>query len=94
MGDTELVLPTSPAELRRWGFELRNCLGGYKPQIDSGRKLVLGIRIRGRLAGAVEIDPARRSIVQMEAANNRPLPHTTRQTVAAMLLAGGAIARA
>ncbi len=94
VGDIELVLPNSPAELELWGSELRNCLGSYTALVDSGRRLVLGIQIRGRLAGAVEVDPARRSIIQLEAANNRPMPRTTRQAVTAMLLARGAIARA
>jgi hypothetical protein len=56
--------------------------------------MILGIQIRGRLAGAVEVDPARRSIVQIEAANNGPLPKATKQTVAAMLHARGAITQA
>ncbi len=94
VGDIELVLPTSSGELQRWGRELRNCLGAYNAPVESGRRLVLGIKIQGRLAGAVEVDPARRSIVQVEAADNRPLPRTTRQTITAMLLARGAIARA
>lgn len=93
LGDVALVLPTGPADLQRWGSQLKNCLGSYKAQVDNGRRMILGIQIRGRLAGAVEVDPARRSIVQIEAANNRPLPKATKRTVTAMLYARGAITR-
>jgi hypothetical protein len=93
-GEVQLVLPTSPADLNRWGFALHNCLGSYKQKVDSGQRLVLGVVVKGQLQGAVEVDPVRRRIVQATATKNRPLARVTRNTVAAMLLARGTIARA
>lgn len=93
-GDVELKLPNTPADLNLWGFELHNCLGSYRKPVDEGRSLVLGIFIRGRLGGAVEVDPAKRRIVQISATRSRSLPTTIREVVTAMLISCGAVARA
>ena len=93
-GHVQLRLPESPADLNRWGFELNNCLGSYQSSIDEGRSLVLGIFVRGHLDGAVEVDPAKRRIVQISSVKSRPLPKATRQTVTAMLMTRGAVAPA
>lgn len=93
-GEVQLRLPGAVADLNRWGFELGNCLGSYRAPVDEGRSLVLGIFVRGNLSGAVEVDPAKRRIVQISSIKSRPLPRATRETVTAMLLARGAVTRA
>jgi hypothetical protein len=93
-GDVQLKLPQTPADLNLWGFELHNCLGSYRKPVDEGRSLVLGIFIRGRLGGAVEVDPAKRRIVQISATRSRSLPKAIREMVTAMLISRGAVARA
>jgi hypothetical protein len=91
VGDVELVLPVDPAELEAWGRALGNCLGGYANVVGTHRRLVLGIRVKGVLTGAVSVDPVNQAIVEIGGAGNRPLPAPLVATVNAMLNARGII---
>ncbi len=90
-GDVELVLPVDPAELEAWGRALHNCLGGYAKAVRTHRRLVLGIRVKGVLTGAVSADPVKQTIIEISGGRNRPLEAPLVAVVNAMLHARGII---
>ncbi len=90
-GEVQLVLPDGPDQLTTWSHLLHNCLQTYAAAITARRSLVLGIRIEGCLAGAVEVDPGRRRIVQLLGPRNRPLPLSVEVLVIDLLAEAGAI---
>jgi hypothetical protein len=90
-GDIDLILPEGPAQLRRWGGALRNCLGAYDTAIADRSRLVLGIRHREVLRGAVAINPTTHRIVTIEAAAQRPLSPAIVEVVTRLLANHGAI---
>jgi hypothetical protein len=90
-GEIDLLLPEGPAQLRRWGGALQNCLGGFDIAIADQRMLILAIRHREVIRGAVSIDPVTHRILTIEAAVNRLLPPAVVDTVTRILVNGGAI---
>jgi hypothetical protein len=80
-GPVELVVPTSTAELRRWGMLLNNCLGDYSAAVVAGRSWLVGVRRDELLIGCAEIEPGRRTIRQLVGAHNQPLPPHVRDHV-------------
>jgi hypothetical protein len=90
-GEIDLLLPEGPAQLRRWGDALQNCLARYETAITRQRILILAIRHREVIRGAVSIDPATQKIASIEAAANRRLPCEVVETVTRILVNDGAI---
>ncbi|MBT8241145.1 MAG: hypothetical protein KJN63_07945 [Acidimicrobiia bacterium] len=84
-GEVELRLPVDHAQLKEWGAILRNCLANFRAAIIIRRALVLGIFIDGRIRGAVQVNPARREIVQLSASQNRQLPTPVERQVVELL---------
>jgi hypothetical protein len=83
--DIELVLPAGPDDLELWSRLLSNCLDTYAAAIATGHAVIFGIRIRGMLTGAVDIDPDRRIIRQVLGPKNRRLPTSITSNVMEML---------
>jgi hypothetical protein len=81
VGDLELVLPRTAAELHTWGRLLDNCLGDFAAAVTEGRSTIVGVRERGRLVAALELRPDRRSVVQFLARRNRVPPASVTSAV-------------
>ncbi len=84
-GEVELRLPNDQDQLKQWGAMLRNCLADFAAAIVTRRALVLGVFIDGQIRGAVQVNPARREIVQLSASQNRQLPTRVELCVVGLL---------
>lgn len=80
-GPVRLEVPTSVAQLRHWGQLLHNCLGSFGPAVVAGRSWLVGIMLGESLIGCVEVETRRRTVRQILAARNEPLPAELRDPV-------------
>lgn len=54
-GEWSIHLPTSTGELKLWGEQLHNCVGGYGKNINKGQSIVFAVRVHGQIRYCVEI---------------------------------------
>lgn len=85
LGELQLVVPRTPAELRAWGRLLGNCLGDFGPAVASGRTTVVGVRQGGLFVAALELRLHDRTLVQFLGAHNRVPPAAVVRPVVAEL---------
>jgi hypothetical protein len=71
LGELELCLPRGATELTTWGRVLRNCLGDFVTAVGTGRSVVVGVRDRGHLIGALEFHPGAHTLIQFVGVRNR-----------------------
>lgn len=68
------LVPTSRAELERWGDVLLTCVGEYADPVIRGVSWIIGLECEGRVIGCVEVRAHGRTVRQALGARNQPLP--------------------
>lgn len=91
LGELELCLPRDLTDLMTWGRVLMNCLGDFVTAVQTGRSVVVGVRERRHLIGALEFRPDTRTLVQFVGARNRSLREEVTSPVLADLERRGLI---
>lgn len=74
LGDYELVLPTRTHELKDWGEQMHNCIGGYYYSIENGYSLIYGLKLNGEIKYGIELDPDNKQIRQFRGKYNEDAP--------------------
>lgn len=82
-GIWRIELPTSTAQLKFWGKQLHNCVGGYGVSINAGKCIVFVVYVNGLLTYCVEVSS--RSIRQFNADRNSSTYNGVRDSVTAAL---------
>jgi hypothetical protein len=91
-GSWTISVPMTSKELRSYGMELHNCLGGSRSQIDkinSGESIFFVVCEEGKATHAVEISVTRKEIVQFLAARNCEPDEEIKAQVTAALCSQG-----
>jgi hypothetical protein len=89
--DHQLRLPHNRRELIGWSRSLDNCLDTYPDAVRNNRAWIIGVEHANTLVAAIEIDPARRRIVQFLGRANRTVPDRMRDQVVRALEANGVV---
>jgi hypothetical protein len=92
-GTIRLQLPQRAEDFVAWADLLSNCLRNFVRPAHAGESIVIGVRNRDALVGALELDRSRR-LRQFVGNRNRPLPDTITVPVLAQLSARGVLHRA
>jgi hypothetical protein len=82
-GTWRIELPTSTAQLKYWGEQLHNCVGGYGNSINSGDCIVFVVYVNSMLTYCVEVRSG--SIRQFNADRNSSTYNEVRDSVTAAL---------
>lgn len=72
----------TPAQLAREGDEMGHCVGGYAPAVESGRSVIIAIRV-GEARSTVELDRSGRVLQHRGASNAEPHAVTRRALMVA-----------
>jgi hypothetical protein len=91
LGDVRLVLPVTTGDLARWGATLHNCLDTFADAVAAQRALLVGVEVRDRLVGCVEVEPRHGRIRQFLGDRNRPLPEAITRPVVRTLVQHGVV---
>jgi len=74
LGDYEIVLPTRTYELKDWGEQMHNCIGGYYYSIENGYSLIYGLKLNGQIQYGIELEPESKKIRQFRGKYNEDAP--------------------
>lgn len=81
--DMTIVLPKDSKELKNWGKQMHNCVGGYDNKIESETSLILGVLKNNDLTYNIEIRFG--NIHQFFAACNKPADENDKDKIIAFL---------
>ena len=90
-GSWSIHLPASIGELKLWGEQLHNCVGGYGENINQGRSIVFAVRVHGQIRYCVEINPSRDDYDQFLGDRNSQPDHTIKNNVLFALSQAGLV---
>jgi hypothetical protein len=81
-----IVAPKTGLDLVAWGESMRNCIGSYRAQIETGYSRILGVIEGSEIKWGIEIDPKTRRVIQFRGVCNKEAPLEVRNAVESELV--------